>query len=248
MDRFDLVYLNVSEPSTLLLNRYYTKEFFQDLGRVMGESGVLALKATASENYESGIVTDYTASIFHTVRSVFPEVAVSPGVRSFLFASRAGGIVSDDPAFLAQRYSASGLKPEKLGMIFYSLYPPELTRFVTRALLARGTSAVNTDDSPIASLYFNKIIGWYGESNLSGFLGFFEGVGFGHVLAIILGLMVLRLVYVWGMERRKARDPRRFLKFHTLVAVFAAGLAGLSLELVILYTFQNDFGDIYYLV
>jgi len=245
---FDIVYLNVSEPSTLLLNRYYTRDFFSDLRQVMKDNGVIALKATSSENYKGGLITDYTASIFHTVRSVFPEVAVAPGPQNFIFASCAKGSVSDDARVLAQRYSDSGLKPEKLGMIFYSLYPQEKTGYIKRALSNSPGISVNTDDTPIASLYFNKIIGWYSESNLTAFLGFFEKVGLWHVLIILLMLVMLRTLYLWVMKKRKFQNSPRFFKFHILLAVFSSGLTGLALELVIIYTFQIYFGDIYHII
>jgi len=245
---FDLVYLNVSEPSTLLLNRYYTREFFIDLARVLNADGVIVLKVTSSENYEQGYVTDYTASVFHTVQSVFPEVAVAPGVKNFFFASRSQGIVTDNPQVLAERWQQSGIEPAKLARIFYSLYPEEKTLFIRNALENHRQSKIqiNTDDAPIACLYFNKIIGWYGESNLSGILGFFEGVQMRDVIFMILFVFLWRLLYIGG--GRWTKRHIQFKRFHTLLAVFSAGMTGLSLELVILYTFQGNFGDIYHII
>jgi spermidine synthase len=279
---FDIVYVNVPEPSTLLLNRYYTREFFQDVSRLLIPDGVMALTITSSENYEKGIVTDYTASVYNTVKSVFPDVVVAPGTRNFIFASRVQGNVSDNPVVLAKRYAATGMKPHKVGMIFSSLYPPEKTRFIKHALEKRGNYNPNTDETPIASLYFNKIIGWYGKSNLAGLLGFFESIKLRDVILLLLVLVLFRMLYLsvsrgkinsmitrnngkenstdasnhrgtpkWmslKTEKIKLEDSGRHLRFHTLLAVFSGGVAALSLELVILYTFQNNFGSIYHIV
>ena len=245
---FDVVYVNVSEPSTLLLNRYYTKEFFLDLSRVLKESGVIALKITSSENYEKGIVSDYTASVFHTVRSVFPEVVVAPGYQNFIFASKQDSSISDNPELLAQRYTAAGVKPEKLGFIFYSFYPEEKTRFIKKALQTSVKFKINTDEDPIATVYFNKIIGWYAASNLSGILGFIETIKLKDVTIIILVLFLARMFYLWWAKRKQSLHRRGSLKFHTLLAVFSSGMAGISLELVILYTFQNNFGNVYHII
>jgi spermidine synthase len=246
--RFDLVYLNVSEPSTLLLNRYYTREFFCDLARVLTPGGVIALNVTSSETYEKGIITDYTASVYTTVKSVFPNVVVMPGVQNFIFASRHGSSISDNPDVLAQRYANTGMEPQKLGMIFQSLYPEEKTGSIEKALEMRRNSSLNTDETPIASLYFNKIIGWYGESNISDILGFFEKVKLRDVIFIILVFFLLRLFYLSMPQQKNRLKAAGFLRFHTLLAVFSAGMAGLSLELVVLYTFQTNFGDIYHIV
>jgi len=245
---FDMVYINVSEPSTLLLNRYYTKEFFLDLSRVLKKNGVIALKITSSENYEKGIVSDYTASVYHTVQSVFPEVVVAPGYQNFIFASKQESIVSDNPELLARRYTNTGVKPGELGFIFYSFYPEEKTRFIKEALQTSRKFKINTDEIPIATVYFNKIIGWYADSNISGILDFFETIKLKDVMVIMLALFLARMFYLWGMKRKKSFRERRFLKFHTLLAVFSSGLAGLSLELVVLYTFQDYFGNIYHII
>ena len=246
--RFDLVYVNVSEPSTLLLNRYYTRDFFSDLSHIMSADGVIALKITSSENYEKGIVSDYTASVYHTVKAVFPEVVAAPGPQNFIFASGQSASIADNPETLAQRYTATGMKPEKLGFIFQSLYPAEKTRFIEKALQESRKFKINTDETPIASLYYNKIIGWYSKSNLSAVLVFFEQVKLREVIVILLALLGVRWFYVrWTMGKRSS-PPRRFLKFHTLLAVFSSGMAGISLELVILYSFQIYFGSIYHII
>lgn len=245
---FDVVYVNVSEPSTLLLNRCYTREFFRDLSRVMKNSGVIALKITSSENYEKGIVSDYTASVYHTVKSVFPEVVVAPGHQNFIFATKDISSISDNPGLLAQRYTATGVQPEKLGLIFYSFYPEEKTRFINKALQTSEKFEINSDETPIATVYFNKIIGWYAASNISGILDFFDTIQLRDVMVIILVLFLIRLFYLWRAKRKKSLLQNRFLKFHTLLAVFSSGAAGLSLELVILYTFQNNFGNVYHII
>lgn len=248
---FDLVYLNVPEPSTLLLNRYYTVDFFLDVAKILKQDGVVAFKITSSENYGAGLVSDYTASIYHTVKSVFPQVVVAPGPQNFVFASRKPGILTDKPEILARRYARAGVEPGKLGMIFKSLYPADKTRFIKDTLENSPLRKINRDDLPTANFYFSKIIGWYagpGPSSihLAGVLDFFESIGLKELLLFVLIMAVLRLIYL--RMRRKSLNRLRVLKSHALAAVFACGMAGLSLELVILYTFQNVFGYIYHMI
>jgi len=245
---FDVVFVNVSEPSTLLLNRCYTREFFRDLSHIMKNNGVIALRITSSENYEKGMVSDYTASVYHTVRSVFPEVVVAPGHQNFIFATKNISSISDNPELLARRYTATGVQPEKLGLIFYSYYPEEKTRFINKALQTSEKVEINSDETPITTIYFNKIIGWYAASNISGILGFFETIHLLDVTVIILVLLLVRLFYLWRAKRKRSLLQHRFLKFHTLLAVFSSGATGLSLELVILYTFQDNFGNVYHII
>jgi len=245
---YDIVYLNIPEPSTLLLNRYYTAEFSRDLGKILRPGGVVALKVTSSENYEKGVVTDYTASIYHTVKSRFPVVVVMPGVQNFLFASTSKTSVSDDPDILKKRYEATGVKPARLGILFRSLYPVEQTGFIKKALEEWGIKKINKDEKPIGSLYYNKILGWYNKSVLPSVLEKFEGLRVWVVVAFILVLFGSRLVYVYVWIRKKKKNGEGGCRFHVYLAVLACGFAGLSLELVILYLFQGKFGNIYQVV
>jgi spermidine synthase len=245
---FDLVYLNVPEPSTLLLNRFYTREFFLDLAKIIAPRGVVALKVTASENYARGIVTDYTASIYNTVKSVFPHIVAAPGTQNFIFASADSRSISDDPGVLEERYTNTGVEPQRLGLIFHSLYPSEKTAAAKDALTRNACSRINTDHTPIAGFYFNKIIGWYGKSRVSRVLEFFETVKPTHIVLILSVLFLVRVSVVLFRRKSSPEARKRALRFHILPAVFSAGMAGLALELVILYTFQNNFGNVYSII
>jgi spermidine synthase len=246
---FDIVFLNVPEPATLLLNRYYTKDFFIDLSKILPENGILALKITSSETYGKGLVSDYTASIYHTVAAVFPEIVVSPGTQNFIFASRNKASLADDPAILAQRYEKSGVKPQKLAKIFYSLYPEDRTGFIKDVLKNSRKVRINRDGHPSANFYYSKITGWYSGGSLAGILSFFEKLKLRFFLFILLILFVIRASYTYRKYKKSPHCDRgrQFPVSHTLLAVFCSGMAGLSLELVILYTFQNVFGYIYHI-
>lgn len=238
---FDIVFLNLPEPATLLLNRYYTMDFFLDLAKIVPEQGIIALKITSSENYSQGLVSDYTASLYHTVAAVFPETVVAPGTHNFIFATRKKNTLSANPEILAQRYEKSGAKPEKLGMIFHSLYPQDKTGIIKKALESSTKATINRDDHPNANFYFSKILGWYAGGKLTGILNFFEKISFKVLLSFLILLFLLRLIYI-------CRKKKNTTRFHILLAVFCCGMAGLSLELVLLYTFQNIFGYIYHII
>lgn len=248
VNRFDIIYLNVPEPSTLLLNRYYTRQFFTDLAQIVNPGGVIALRITGSESYEQGIIGAYSASVFHTLSTVFPYVVVTPGVDQYFFASQQRQSVSADPFILAQRYTHSGVKPQRLGNIFYSLYPTDKTQNLHQQLVNHPSSKINTDQMPITSLYFNKTTGWYNQHVLSRFFVFFETFPFVLLISGCALIFILWHAYLFFFRASEQRTVHPFKPIHVLFAVFSGGLAGLSLELVLLYTFQSNFGNIYYII
>ncbi len=255
---FDLVYLDVPEPASLLANRFYTQEFFQDLAEFLPQDGVLALKLTSSENFAGGVISTYTSSIYQTLATVFPVIAVAPGSENFLFATRREGVVSDDPALLESRYNKRKDEPGNLGLIFYSLYPGEKTKYITSVLSSPGkkdktskkgkTSTlqkINRDEVPSAVLHFNKILGWYSGSNLAGILGFLQVLD---PLYLFLLLVIFFVLAAWLGFRRRQQPGVSLYQVPVQIAVFACGMAGLTLELVLLYIFQVVFGYMYHMI
>lgn len=239
---FDLVFLNIPEPATLLLNRFYTIEFFRDIRKILSPDGVLALRITSSENYAAGFVSEYTASIFHTMRSVFPHLVVAPGEQNFFFASPSSRSITDSPGILESRYMRSGVEPRHLGLLFYSLYPGEKTRYINDALTGAGDTGLNSDNTPVSIHYFNKILGWYSGNNLEGIFSFFSRITPMRIFILLLLMVAGRIIYIFS--RRSGRKGRS-RKCHVLTAVVAAGFSGMSMELFYIYTFQNDSGYVY---
>jgi spermidine synthase len=75
---YDLVIVNVPEPQSAMLNRFYTEEFFREVARILAPDGVLVTKAGELFAYVGGEVGQYAASVYHTLRQVFSEVLATP--------------------------------------------------------------------------------------------------------------------------------------------------------------------------
>ncbi len=109
---YDLIIVDVPEPSTAVLNRYYTKEFFQEAAERLNRDGVLAIGAASTADLRSPAVANRNATIYHTLRSVFPD-AVAVGDRHLqYFAARSTDIISANPAKLQLRYHERGVQAE----------------------------------------------------------------------------------------------------------------------------------------
>ncbi|MFO8175190.1 MAG: fused MFS/spermidine synthase [Longimicrobiales bacterium] len=107
---YDLVVVDIPDPATAVLNRFYTVEFFQEVARVLEPDGVLVTGIHATAELRSRAVANRAATHYHTLRSVFPHVL--PVGDSFIhfFASRVPGQLSEDPALLRDRYRERGIQ------------------------------------------------------------------------------------------------------------------------------------------
>lgn len=240
---FHLVFIGLPEPATLLSNRYYTLEFFRDVAGILSPDGVLALQITSSENYISGIVSDYTVSIYNTLKKVFPVIVIAPGEANFFFCSRHSGIVTGSPEILARRYEDMKVSPRKLGLIFRSIYPRERTAFIKNSLERHPLRQINTDERPLSMFYYNKILGWTRSGKGGWIFEAAEKLNLKNILIFTAALLLLRLA--WIIRQRRQKGNLFDSNLEILICVTVGGFAGMTLELLIIITFQNIFGYVY---
>ncbi len=109
---YDMVIVDVPDPATAVLNRYYTREFFEQVRRLLNPDGVLVIGAVSTAGLRGTAVANRNATIHHTLGSAFATVL--PVGEHFLiyFASDAVDQISTDPALLQRRFLARGIDTE----------------------------------------------------------------------------------------------------------------------------------------
>ena len=85
--RFDVVILDLPDPSTFQLNRFFTAEFFASVKRILAPGGVLGFGLGRYENYVSPELAQLLSSAHRTARSAFAQVRMIPGGRVYFVAS-----------------------------------------------------------------------------------------------------------------------------------------------------------------
>lgn len=164
-DRYDVVIVDVADPTTSRLNRFHTAEFFGEVGRVLEPGGVLAFGLGRYENYVSPALARMLASARRTLEPAFRNVLLIPGGRVFFLASD-GELHADIGArierlgvatrLVQRNYLEAMLAPDRMG---------DLRRAVAQP------AAVNTDFSPV--LYYYHLLHWIGQFKVS--FGVLEG-------------------------------------------------------------------------
>lgn len=176
--RYDVVLVALPDPTTAQLNRFFTREFFAEVRRILEPDGVLSLAVGRYENYASPELVRVLSCARRTAAARFPNVLVLPGSRAWFLAST-GPLTAD----IAPALEHARIKPRWVTRSWLAaMLTPDRLADVQRA--AGEPAPVNRDFAPV--LYYLSLRHWSSQ---------FEG-GWGWLavlLSAVVGVFVLRL-------------------------------------------------------
>ena len=108
--QYDVVVVDVPDPSTAVLNRFYTQEFFQEAARRLRPDGILVLSVVSTADLRGSAVANRNATLHHTLSSVFTEVLPVGGRTLYFVASDQSGQILTDPFALRARFLERGIQ------------------------------------------------------------------------------------------------------------------------------------------
>ena len=255
-DKYDLIILHLPVPSNLLLNRYFSYEFFRNLKYRLAPDGVVGISFPGGENFLGPELSLLGSSIYFTVNKVFNNIVLKPGAESIFFAADRNGLVSDSGNVLSERlktiegidkiYSPDQIKSsyEENRILFQlSIYKKTLKQYSEHFLF-------NTDKSPKSFLY-SLLLSAKTLSNISLTASTIYTL-FRITLIIVLFILflyfILRVCYyfIFSNKEKKIQLPEKIpCKFDLYISVCAAAIVGMGLNLLLLFLFQINFGTLY---
>ena len=243
VQKYDEIIINLPDPSTAMLNRYYTVDFFQEAKRILKPEGLLVIGVSSSSNYFGREVSDYAGSVYDSLQAVFHSIVVSPGEKNWFFASDQKNRATFDVEGLKERYLKRGIdSPYFTPYHFQLLLPRDRVEFTERSFRERIHRVLNTDLQPIT--YFYNLVLWgifSGERGRGTILQAVREIGWYWFFLPPILILCLRLLYL-TVSRGKRRGP---LTFNCLWAIGTTGFTGMALEIILIFSFQNIYGYIY---
>ncbi|MGA2270919.1 MAG: fused MFS/spermidine synthase [Bryobacteraceae bacterium] len=238
---FDVIIVNLPDPQTAQLNRFYTLEFFREAARKLTESGILSLQLRASEDYISPELAEFLRSIHKTLRAVFPEVTAIPGETVHFFAAGRTGVLAAGAEELLSRLQARRLETSYVREYYIPFrMMPDRVAGLARQIRPRPETPENRDFAPVA--YYFDVALWSSRFN-HGYRGVFRamaGVAFSW-LAAAAGVLLLMLVA--GVRLLSAKERR--LRATAACCTAAMGFTLIGLEMLLLLAFQAIYGCVY---
>jgi spermidine synthase len=205
--KFDVIIINLPDPFTAQLNRFYTREFFLEAAEKLNPGGVLSFQVTAAENYISQELADLLRCLEKTLRAVFPQVVAIPGETVHFLAANQPGALTLDPSELMTR-----LRQRRIHTQYFREYyipfrmSPDRMLDLELQIEPQAATPVNRDFTPIA--YYFDVVLWSARfhSHWRGLLESLVGLRFSAVAgALTLGLLALALAVALYERLRIAR-------------------------------------------
>lgn len=213
---YDAVLIDLADPSTVQLNRFYTIEFFAEVRNALKKGGILSLNISGAENYANPEISYLAATVYQSLAAIFPHILLIPGEKHYFIA---GDRLLDYN--IAARLSEKNIATSYVtGDYLRARLTGDRIRGAEE--MVRVSAGLNEDFRPTG--YFILIRYWLTQFQDSLVLPL-----------LLMGGMVLGIVYLL------AAAPGRSAQ----IAVCASGFTGLGLEVVLIVAFQVCYGYVY---
>jgi len=239
--RFDVLIVNLPEPQTAQLNRFYTLEFFREVASKLTPSGVFSFQLKASEDYISPNLAEFLRCIDKTLRQVFPEVVTIPGdTVHFFAAARAGSLTNDSLEFIA-RLRARQIRTSYVREYYlpYRMMPDRVLELESQ-ICPDADTRTNRDFTPIA--YYFDVALWSTHFN-TGYRSVFQTMAAVRFRSLASGLALALFGIVALLRWLPAARNRSRASAGLCVA--AMGFTLIGLEMLLLLAFQAIYGYVY---
>lgn len=262
-EKFDAIIINLPNPSTALINRFYTQEFIKEIKTHLAPQGILTTYLSSSPNYLSPETENLDVSIYKALKNTFASVIFLPEDEHFFIASE--NKLDYNPEILINRLNQRNIKTNFINNAYieYRLTNDRVPKMLS-VIENNQEAKINQDQLPI-SYYYNFTF-WTSVfyPGLAKFLLYLAKIKFIWIIILFLIFWVLllsglraRVSMVPAAAGSRGRVPesprwrrRRKQRSNTqnlLPLVMAlAGFSLMAIEIIIILGFQIFYGYLYY--
>jgi len=255
---YDLIIFHLPAPSTLQLNRFYTREFFQKVKSILAEDGIFSFSLPGSLSYLNPQLRKLNGSILATLEDVFADTGGVSPVQNYSATRRERDVLNgvniipgDFNLYLASKTSFK-LNPQAflkaLGErniqtqllskfhLAYRLDPYWLDWFKD-SLGDYRRMRRNSDLLPSGTFY--SIAYWNSafSSRLQGLFNGLDKLNF----SIILLCQALAALVILFLRKFVVKLKRFSIGF----AITTTGFIGMSFDLIFIYAYQSFYGFVF---
>jgi spermidine synthase len=235
---YDLILVNIPMPSTLLLNRYYTVEFFRLVKEHLAEGGLFTISLPGSETFLSEELKRLNRTIYTSLRKVFPGVTILAGNENiFIAADTDLYSINTDSLIkrLGERDISAGLITDS-----YIRYKTDEERFGPLAgeISRGGGNKVNRDLHPSGVFESMVLLNVITSPVFAELMAVMEDISLSACLIILCIALLMLLAY------QKRSGKRTYI----MTSIISTGFAGMFMNMTMILAFQIYYGYVYHYI
>jgi spermidine synthase len=232
-DKYDLVLINVYNPSTALINRYYTQQTYQNINQILNPGGILATTLDLPTDYLSLESQKLLSLISQTLSSVYKYQLILPEDNQVLFIN-SQSLLTDDPEVVIQTFINANIQTQFVSPQYLQLMLENSKTLDFKTIIKQApVLSLNTNLKPQA--YFYQTAFWQTIFNFQAakLFGLIAKVNFfiTAVMLVVLGTAVLPKI---------KQDSQA-----SFIYVLSAGFLLMNLEIIIIFLFQTQTGYLF---
>lgn len=237
-NKYDILFINLPSPTSLQLNRFYTKELFSLVkNRFKDSNSILVFKLPGSLSYLNEELQQLNLSILDTLKNTFPFVNVIPGDFNLYMSSLSNFNIESN--LIVERLAQKNI-PTRLLSPFHIEYRlnDKWTKWFYSILDKTPKVKINSTFSPVGVFYglsyWNSIF----SPSLNKIFKFINKINLKSLILIILSVSLLILFLSLFLPRIK--------DINIPYAILTTGLLGMSFDLIIIFIYQSIYGYVYH--
>jgi spermidine synthase len=236
--RYDVILMNMGDPITAQMNRFYTTEFFAHVKQRLSPGGIFSFAVSGGESMLGPTQARFLGSIKKTLLQIFPLTLIYPGDQNRFFATDRSGVLLSDYAALADRISERNLQLTYIREdILQDALSPFRLDYLKSILNGVQGLAINRDFAPIC--YFHNLMMWgvQWHAGLQKLLHTLADVKLRWLWTALAAIGVIVVAIFWS-GRCKMRGA-------VAGSIFVSGGIEMVLQVVFLLSFQIIAGFVY---
>ena len=232
--KYDVVIINLSDPYTALINRYYSLEFYRELNKILTQNGVIALSVSSSENYLNKENKNFLRTINSTLKKIFPEVKAIPGDTNIFLACKKPGTLTLDYNILIKRLNERGIETKYIRE-YYLPFKLSKDRIAYIEDILKVEGAINMDTHPVGYLYDIVLWSTHFNTKFKNLIERIQGIKFRHLM--VLPVLILLIGYIY--KRKYPTSP-------ISLSIMTTGFSEIIFQIIVILAFQTLYGYAYY--
>ena len=235
-ETYDIIFVDVPDPSSLLLNRYYTLQFFELAKKhFSSNSAVLAITLSSGTNFMTPGLVQLNASVWKTFSKIFRYSFIIPSIKNIYIGSEENFITNDikELQLRSKQYQSVWFNDTSIFEQCNQLRIGQIHNAIN------GMGELNTISDPVA--YLSTISVWTNilNLNINNTMQWMKR----HIILLFLISILVILGISFG-----ASKLNRISNSIIDMQVFVVSLVNFVMQLVLLNLFQMQYGNVYFMI